>query len=69
MDNIELSLWGTRHSWYMVSVLYSLMNLMFCEPSLFLIMLCYFICYLQKTYIFIEKQIVILLRDFVLSLS
>ena len=87
MDNTELSLWGTRYSWYVVFVLYNtnttyqlylvpqrlssvlsivrmgvspfsgsllpevgsfkkciypLMKLMFCESSLFLLMLCYF---------------------------
>ena len=69
MDNTALSLWGTRYSWYMVFVLYSLMKLMFCESSLFLFMLCYFICYVKKTYIFIEKQIVIFFCDFVLGLN
>ena len=56
MDNTELSLWGTRYSWYVAFVLYPLMKLMFCESSLFLFMLCYFICYVKKTYIFIEKK-------------
>ena len=69
MDNTELSLWGARYSWYMVFVLYSLMELMFCELSLFLFMLCYFICYVKKAYIFREKPIVIFLCDFVLGLS
>ena len=69
MDNTEISLRRTRYSWYIVSVLYSLMRLMFCESSLFQFILCYFICYVKKTYLFIEKQIVIFLRDFVLDLS
>ena len=69
MDNIEVSLWGTRYSWYMVFVLYSLMKLMFCESSLFLFMLCYFICNVKKTYVFIEKQVVVFLCDFDLGLS
>ena len=42
MENTELSLWGTRYSWYVVFVLYLLVKLMFCESSLFLFMLCYF---------------------------
>ena len=42
MDNTELSLLVTKYSWCMVSVLYSLMKLMFCESSLFLFMLYYF---------------------------
>ena len=42
MDNTELSLLVTKYSWRMVSVLYSLMKLMFCESSLFLFMLYYF---------------------------
>ena len=69
MDNTELRLWGFRCSWYVVFALYHLIKLMFCESSLFLFMLCYFICYVKKTYIFIEKQIVIFLSDFVLGLS
>ena len=36
MKNTELSLWGTRYSWYVVFVLCPLMQLMFCESSLFL---------------------------------
>ena len=40
-----------------------------CESSLFLFTLCYFICYVKKTYIFIEKQIVIFLCDFGLGLN
>ena len=68
MDNIELSLWATRYSWYVVFVLYPLMKLMFCESFLFLFMLCYF-CYIKKTYIFIEKQTLTFLCDFVLGLS
>ena len=69
MDNTEFSLWGSRYSWYVVFVLYPLIKLMFCESSLFLFMLCYFICYVKKTYIFIEKQVVIFLCDFGLGLN
>ena len=56
MDNTELSLWGTSESWYVVLVLCPLVKMMFCESSLFLFMLCYFICYAKENYIFIEKK-------------
>ena len=43
MDSTELSIWGTKYSWYIVFVLYSIIELMFRQSSLFLFMLCYFI--------------------------